>query len=174
MESRQSHRSDGMLAAGSVDKSQFPDGAQGMTTQSNSLCWIVLGLVGVAGIGGCMPNSHLGEAERQAADFGLDYDQARSDAHNDDQALRRFFLLSFVVDAAGAEQYGSDLCSILKDIGERRFLRVLHSSGWDVQTRVVEVIQQDQGFSQKGGSWSRFTVQYPGLAKAIESLATSD
>ena len=131
--------------------------------------WVLLLLWSPVGVGGCAPSRQVGDVERQTERFGIDYRLTRSDASKDDRLLRQFFLISLVVDAAGTDEYGTDLDEILQTAGEERFLRVLRSSGSNVELGVLGVIRYYSGFDQAGSDCSDFVGQYPRLAKYLSS-----
>ena len=123
---------------------------------------------------GCSSSIPSHDAATQAAAFGVDYPRVVSKSRQQDHALRQFFLLSFVVDASGQNEYATDLRRTLDIIGEDRFLRVLQSTGFDVQEQVLATIRHHEGLDQEdnGHSWSRFVMAYPRLAQMAHRSAS--
>ena len=121
------------------------------------------------------------ETVEQVAKFGIDYERTMQHALKDDFALRRFFLCSKMVDAAGAETYSGDVTAVLRAIGEERFLRVLQSMGnrlsdeagdRGIEDEVLSQLRYDRGFGSgyyKGvlEEWLRFQQEYPKLSELI-------
>lgn len=104
--------------------------------------------------------------------YGFDYHRTKASSYSDDLCLRRFFLFSVIVDGEDSEQYGGDLCEILDTIGEQRFVRVLQTTGSEVQSNVGSSIWFEIGADQDdkeraGEALKRFQLKYPTLAKLI-------
>lgn len=129
--------------------------------------WILFLAFCSAGTGGCAACGQRADVECQLERFAIDYNLTRSGAREDECLLRRFFLVSLIVDAAGAEQYGSDLDDIVDAVGDERFLEVLQSCGSEVESGVLEVIRHSRGLDQSGDDWSEFIVRHPRLGNYL-------
>ena len=145
------------------------------------LSFILLLICHSALVGCWIPNQHmagpsdgedgLSPTAKQVDFYGIDYDELRSRARKDDGALRLFFFVGVLTDAAGSELYAANLTDMLEEIGEERFLRVLRTSPRDIQIVVADRLRYDNGGDGMATeSWLAFPKKYPLLWEDLSVL----